>query len=114
MNAPRPVRLGIVGATGQVGEVMRRILLERGFPVSDIRFFASARSAGTTIAWGDREVVVEDAATADPSGLDIALFSAGGGISKALAPVFAAAGAVVVDNSSVSYTHLTLPTICSV
>ena len=100
MNGIRPVRLGIVGATGQVGEVMRRILLERGFPVSDIRFFASARSAGTTIAWGDREVVVEDAATADPSGLDIALFSAGGGTSKALAPVFAAAGAVVVDNSS--------------
>ena len=100
MTAPRPVRLGIVGATGQVGEVMRRILLERGFPVSDIRFFASARSAGTTIAWGDREVVVEDATTADPSGLDIALFSAGGGTSKALAPVFAAAGAVVVDNSS--------------
>ena len=80
MTAPRPVRLGIVGATGQVGEVMRRILLERGFPVSDIRFFASARSAGTTIAWGDRDVVVEDAATADPSGLDIALFSAGGGV----------------------------------
>ena len=100
MTAPRPVRLGIVGATGQVGEVMRRILLERGFPVSDIRFFASPRSAGTTIAWGDREVVVEDAANADPSGLDIALFSAGGGTSKALAPVFAAAGAIVVDNSS--------------
>jgi aspartate-semialdehyde dehydrogenase len=100
MTAPRPVRLGIVGATGQVGEVMRRILLERGFPVSDIRFFASARSAGTTIVWGDREVVVEDAATADPSGLDIALFSAGGGTSRTLAPVFAAAGAVVVDNSS--------------
>ena len=100
MNGIRPVRLGIVGATGQVGEVMRRILLERGFPVSEIRFFASARSAGTTITWGDREVVVEDAATADPSGLDIALFSAGGGTSRALAPVFAGAGAVVVDNSS--------------
>ena len=94
------LRVGIVGATGQVGEVMRRILLERDFPVADIRFFASARSAGTTLTWGDREVVVEDAATADPSGLDIALFSAGGATSKALAPVFAAAGAVVVDNSS--------------
>jgi len=100
MTAARPVRLGIVGATGQVGGVMRRILLERDFPVSDIRFFASSRSAGTTLAWGDREVVVEDAATADPSGLDIALFSAGGGTSKVLAPVFAGAGAVVVDNSS--------------
>ncbi|WP_225914814.1 aspartate-semialdehyde dehydrogenase [Nocardioides jiangsuensis] len=79
---------------------MRRILLERDFPVSDIRFFASARSAGTTIEWGGRQVVVEDAATADPSGLDIALFSAGGATSRALAPKFAAAGAVVVDNSS--------------
>ena len=98
--AGQGVRLGIVGATGQVGAVMRRILLERDFPVSDIRFFASARSAGTTIEWGGRQVVVEDAATADPSGLDIALFSAGGATSRALAPKFAAAGAVVVDNSS--------------
>jgi aspartate-semialdehyde dehydrogenase len=94
------IRLGIVGATGQVGEVMRRILLEREFPVSELRFFASSRSAGTTLAWGDREVVVEDAATADPSGLDIVLFSAGGATSRELAPKFAAAGAVVVDNSS--------------
>ena len=94
------LRLGVVGATGQVGKVMREILLERAFPVSEIRFFASARSAGTTITWGDREVVVEDAATADPSGLDIALFSAGATTSRALAPKFAEAGAVVVDNSS--------------
>ncbi len=101
--SPHPdagVRLGIVGATGQVGEVMRQILLEREFPVSELRFFASARSAGSTLAWGDREVVVEDAATADPSGLDIVLFSAGGATSRELAPKFAAAGAVVVDNSS--------------
>ena len=95
-----PVNIGIVGATGQVGAVMRRVLLERGFPVGEVRFFASARSAGTSIVWGDREVQVEDAETADPSGLDIALFSAGGATSKALAPRFAAAGAVVVDNSS--------------
>ncbi len=93
-------RLGIVGATGQVGEVMRRILLERDFPLDEVRFFASARSAGTTLPFGDREVVVEDAATADPSGLDIALFSAGGATSKALAPRFAEAGVTVVDNSS--------------
>ena len=98
--AGQGVRLGIVGATGQVGAVMRRILLERDFPVSEIRFFASARSAGTTISWGDQEVLVEDAETADPTGLDIALFSAGGATSRALAPKFAAAGAVVVDNSS--------------
>ena len=96
----RGIRLGIVGATGQVGSVMRRVLLERGFPVEDIQFFASARSAGTTISWDGRDVTVEDAATADPSGLDIALFSAGGTTSKALAPRYAAAGAVVVDNSS--------------
>jgi aspartate-semialdehyde dehydrogenase len=96
----RPASIGIVGATGQVGAVMRRILLERGFPVADVRFFASARSAGTTIVWGDREVVVEDAETADPSGLDIALFSAGASTSRVQAPRFAAAGAVVVDNSS--------------
>ena len=94
------VRIGIVGATGQVGAVMRQVLLDRGFPVTQIRFFASARSAGTTLAWGDHQVVVEDAALADPTGLDIALFSAGGSTSRALAPKFAAAGAVVVDNSS--------------
>ncbi len=99
-GAVRPVRLAIVGATGQVGTVMRRILLERGFPVAEIRFLASARSAGTTISWGGREVVVEDAATADLTGIDIALFSAGATTSRALAPRFAEAGAVVVDNSS--------------
>jgi len=96
----RAPRIAIVGATGQVGDVMRRILLEREFPFADIRFLASARSAGSTIAWGDREVTVEDAGTADPSGIDIALFSAGASTSRTLAPRFAEAGAVVVDNSS--------------
>ncbi|HET7689163.1 MAG TPA: aspartate-semialdehyde dehydrogenase [Nocardioidaceae bacterium] len=94
------VNIGIVGATGQVGAVMRDILLERNFPVGDVRFFASARSAGSTITWGDREIVVEDADVADPTGLDIALFSAGGATSKRLAPKFAEAGVTVVDNSS--------------
>ena len=94
------VNIAIVGATGQVGSVMRRILLERQYPVADIRFLASARSAGSTIGWADREMVVEDAATADLSGVDIALFSAGASTSRELAPRFAAAGAVVVDNSS--------------
>jgi aspartate-semialdehyde dehydrogenase len=93
-------RIGIVGATGQVGGVMRRILAERRFPVDEIRYFASARSAGTTLPWQGTDVVVEDAATADPSGLDIALFSAGGTTSKVLAPRFAGAGATVIDNSS--------------
>jgi len=94
------VRIGIVGATGQVGGVMRRILLERQFPISEIRLFASARSAGSTLDFGGREILVEDAATADPTGLDIALFSAGATTSRALAPRYADAGAVVVDNSS--------------
>ena len=79
---------------------MRRLLAERDFPVGRIRYFASSRSAGTTLPWRDGEIVVEDAETADVSGLDIALFSAGGATSRALAPRYAAAGAVVVDNSS--------------
>jgi aspartate-semialdehyde dehydrogenase len=94
------VRLGVVGATGQVGGVVLRLLQDRAFPLAELRLFASARSAGSTLRVGDRDVVVEDAAAADPSGLDIAVFSAGGGTSKQLAPVFAAAGATVVDNSS--------------
>jgi aspartate-semialdehyde dehydrogenase len=94
------INIGVVGATGQVGVAMRQILAERNFPIDQIRFFASARSAGTVLPYGDREVVVEDAATADPSGLDVALFSAGATTSRALAPVFAASGVTVVDNSS--------------
>jgi aspartate-semialdehyde dehydrogenase len=94
------VNIGVVGATGQVGVAMRQILLERGFPVDRVRFFASARSAGKVLPFGDREVSVEDAETADPSGLDVALFSAGASTSRAQAPRFAAAGVTVVDNSS--------------
>ena len=94
------LRLGIVGATGQVGVAMRQILLERGFPADEIRFFASPRSAGTVLPYGDRDVVVEDAATADPTGLDVALFSAGATTSRALVPAFVDAGVIVVDNSS--------------
>jgi aspartate-semialdehyde dehydrogenase len=94
------VRIGVVGATGQVGAVMREILWARQFPVAEIRFFASARSAGTTLPWGEGEVVVEDAATADPSGLDVAVFSAGASTSRVQAPRFAEAGVLVVDNSS--------------
>ena len=92
--------VAVVGATGQVGQVMRRLLDERDFPVRQVRFLASARSAGTTLPWRGEDVVVEDAATADVSGIDIALFSAGGAGSRALAPRFADAGAVVIDNSS--------------
>src|SRR6187551_376985 len=94
------VRIGVVGATGQVGAVVRRLLEERDFPVAEIRYFASSRSAGTTLPWKGEDVVVEDAETADPTGLDIAIFSAGATTSKAQAPRFAAAGVLVIDNSS--------------
>ncbi len=94
------MNVGIVGATGLVGGIMRTLLAERGFPVSTLRAFASSRSAGRTIPWAGGEVKVEDVATADFRGLDLALFAAGATLSKELAPKVAAAGAVVVDNSS--------------
>lgn len=93
-------RIGVVGATGQVGAVVRQLLEERNFPIDDIRFFASARSAGSTLSFKGKDVVIEDASTADPTGLDIAIFSAGATLSKAQAPRFAAAGVTVIDNSS--------------
>jgi aspartate-semialdehyde dehydrogenase len=93
-------RIGVVGATGQVGGVMRQLLAERDFPLSAIRFFASSRSAGMTLPWEGGTITVEDLATADPSGLDIALFSVGAATSREHAPRFAAAGATVIDNSS--------------
>ena len=94
------VNIGVVGATGQVGQVMRKLLADRDFPANEVRFFASARSAGKKLEFRGQEIEVEDAATADPSGLDIALFSAGATMSRIQAPRFASAGAVVVDNSS--------------
>jgi len=92
--------VAVVGATGQVGTVMLRLLDERDFPIGKLRLFASARSAGSKLQFRGEDIVVEDAATADLAGIDIALFSAGATSSKALAPKFAAAGAVVIDNSS--------------
>ncbi|GAC85393.1 aspartate-semialdehyde dehydrogenase [Gordonia paraffinivorans NBRC 108238] len=94
------VRIGVVGATGQVGAVMRKLLEARNFPADEVRFFASPRSAGKKLPWKGGEIVVEDAATADPAGLDIALFSAGATMSREQAPRFAAAGVTVIDNSS--------------
>ncbi|MFD8697262.1 aspartate-semialdehyde dehydrogenase [Kitasatospora purpeofusca] len=100
------MKIGIVGATGQVGGVVREILAQRADlpggvgPVEQLRLFASARSAGRTLPWQGTEITVEDAATADYTGLDIVIFSAGGSTSKELAPKAAAAGAVVIDNSS--------------
>ncbi|MGA0863423.1 MAG: aspartate-semialdehyde dehydrogenase [Ilumatobacteraceae bacterium] len=107
------MRVGVVGATGQVGSVMRALLEERAFPVDEIRFFASARSAGTVIEWNGRTITVEDAETADPSGLDVALFSAGATTSRAQAPRFAATGAVVIDNSSAFRMDPDVPLIVS-
>ena len=100
LSSSNPPHVGIVGATGLVGEMMRVLLAERNFPLASLRLFASARSAGTTLVWGGQEIVVEDAATADYAGLDIVFFSAGGDTSRELAPKVAATGAIVIDNSS--------------
>ena len=94
------VNIGVVGATGQVGQVMRTLLDERDFPATSVRFFASARSQGKKLEFRGQQIEVEDAETADPSGVDIALFSAGATMSRVQAPRFAAAGAIVIDNSS--------------
>ncbi|GAB2829667.1 aspartate-semialdehyde dehydrogenase [Alpinimonas psychrophila] len=94
------LNVGVVGATGQVGKVMRRLLEQRAFPVKSIRYFATARSAGLVLPYLDNDVTVEDVELADPTGLDIALFSAGATASRAQAPRFAAAGVTVIDNSS--------------
>jgi aspartate-semialdehyde dehydrogenase len=94
------MRLAVVGATGQVGTVMRSVLAERAFPADEVRFFASARSAGSRLPWGDGEVEVEVAEGADYRGVDIALMSVGADASRAISPRIAKAGALVIDNSS--------------
>jgi len=96
----RQFKVALVGATGTVGEAMLAMLAERKFPVSEMVALASERSAGERVKWRNRDVVVRDLATFDPAGVDIALFSAGADVSRAHAPRFAAAGAVVIDNSS--------------
>ena len=96
----KSMRVGVIGATGQVGSVMLQLLIDRNFPIESIRFFASSRSAGSTIVFRGEPIVVEDVATADPSGLDVVLAAAGATASKEFSPRFAAAGAIVVDNSS--------------
>ncbi|CAB4761364.1 unannotated protein [freshwater metagenome] len=107
------LRIGVVGATGQVGVAMRQILAERDFPVAEIRFFSSARSAGKVLDYRGTEVVVEDAETADPTGLDIALFSAGATASRTLVPRFVEAGVIVVDNSSAFRKDPAIPLVVS-
>ena len=94
------VAIGVIGATGQVGVVMRKLLEERDFPATSVRFFASARSAGRKLEFRGQQIEVEDAETADPAGLNIALFSAGATMSRVQAPRFADAGVIVIDNSS--------------
>jgi aspartate-semialdehyde dehydrogenase len=96
----KTVTVAIVGATGAVGETMLKILAERNFPVGKLHVLASERSAGGEVHYGAKTLVVQDLATFDPTGVDIALFSAGGSVSKEHAARFAAAGAVVIDNSS--------------
>jgi aspartate-semialdehyde dehydrogenase len=100
MSEKKSFKVAVVGATGAVGEVMLSILAERKFPISELVALASERSAGADVDFGGRKIAVQNLATFDPTGVDIALFSAGGGISKEYAPKFAAAGAVVIDNSS--------------
>lgn len=100
MNASRRFNVAVVGATGAVGETMLSILAERNFPVAKLIPLASSRSAGGQIEFNGEKVDVLDLASFDPAGVDIALFSAGGSVSKEYAPKFAAAGAVVIDNSS--------------
>jgi aspartate-semialdehyde dehydrogenase len=96
----RPLNIAVVGATGNVGTTMLEVLAERGIPIASLRAMASSRSAGRELTCGEHVVVVEDLATADPAGIDVALFSAGGDRSLEHAPRFAAAGAIVIDNSS--------------
>ncbi len=105
------VNVAVLGATGQVGMVMRRVLDERDFPIKDLRFMASAHSAGTVLQYRGKDVVVEDVEKADLHGIDIAIFSAGGGTSKIWAPKFAEAGAIVVDNSSQWRMHNDVPLV---
>ncbi|WP_300390470.1 aspartate-semialdehyde dehydrogenase [uncultured Nocardioides sp.] len=109
----RGLRIGVVGATGQVGVAMRQILAERDFPVEEIRFFSSPRSAGKVLDYRGTEVVVEDAESADPTGLDVALFSAGATASRALVPRFVEAGVIVVDNSSAFRKDPSIPLVVS-
>ena len=111
--AARIPQIGLVGATGMVGHVMRTLLIERKFPTEKVRFFASSRSAGTALDWNGYQIIVEDAALADTSELDVAVFSAGATTSRALAEKYASHGTLVVDNSSAWRMHPGVPLIVS-
>ncbi|MFF8818948.1 MULTISPECIES: aspartate-semialdehyde dehydrogenase [Leucobacter] len=113
MTEQQGFAVAIVGATGQVGAVIRTLLQERDFPVASLRLFSSARSAGSTLSFRGADITVEDVATADKAGLDIVLFSAGGAASKEYAPQFAEAGAIVIDNSSAWRMDPAIPLVVS-
>jgi aspartate-semialdehyde dehydrogenase len=107
------MRLGVFGASGQVGSVVRKILIERNFPADEVRFFASHRSAGKTLPWKGHQITIEDTATADFSGLDIALFSAGATMSRQYAPKVVDTGIIVIDNSSAWRMNPQVPLVVS-
>jgi aspartate-semialdehyde dehydrogenase len=112
-HSPRPLTVAVVGATGVVGRTMAAVLLERDFPIGEIRFLASARSAGSTLPFGGRQVEVLEALPEAFDGVDIALFSAGGATSRELAPQAAARGCTVVDNSSAWRMEPDIPLVVS-
>jgi len=105
--------VAVVGATGAVGQTMLAILAEREFPIEKLHVLASERSAGEQIEFRGQKLTVADLATFDPAGVDFALFSAGGAISKEFAPKFAAAGAIVIDNSSAFRMDADVPLVVS-
>lgn len=113
MAEQQGVNLAVVGATGQVGTVMLRLLAQREFPIASLRLFSSARSAGSTLEFAGEQITVEDVEIADVSGIDIALFSAGGAASRKYASKFVDAGAIVIDNSSAWRMDDTVPLVVS-
>ncbi len=113
MSKKASYKVAMVGATGAVGETVLNILHERGFPISELVALASERSAGSTIEFGGRKITVQNLDSYDFSGVDIAFFSAGGSVSRAHAPRAAAAGAVVIDNTSEFRYHDDIPLVIS-
>jgi aspartate-semialdehyde dehydrogenase len=111
MTQARPLHVGIAGASGVVGQEFLALLERRGFPIASLRLFGSSRSAGRALRFADQEIIVEELAGADPTGLDLVLFSAGKGVAREQAPRFAEAGAIVVDNSSAFRDDAAIPLI---
>ena len=111
MDGNRRLKVAVVGATGLVGEAMLQVLAERGFPAREVVALASERSAGELVGFGDDELLVQDLAQFDPAGTDIALFAASGEVAREYAPKFAAAGVVVIDNSSAWRMHPDVPLV---